>query len=182
MTPDTLREWIDLRTRSVRQHMPPAFSDCTVEVEQLASWCGQVIAGQAGSVLLLGNVGTGKSGSAWATWPHLIALGWTGVWRATTEQAYLDALLPGGDRQIALQVEACDVLLLDDVGSASLTDWSRGRLFALLDARWTFGRPTLVTSNLTSRQIEKHLGERAVSRLGQHLTTITLTGPDRRAQ
>jgi DNA replication protein DnaC len=180
MTPDTFAEWTAIRLAAVRQHMPAAFADLDIEPPELHDWCASVVAGRALNVLLEGTIGTGKTGNAWATWPHLVALGWTGSWRATTEQGYLDLLLPGGDRQIAHTLEQADVLLLDDIGGTTVSDWSRGRLFTLLDARWAGGLPTVLTSNLTGKQLTLHLGERTVSRLGHHVLTVTLTGPDRR--
>lgn len=177
---DLMHEWTAIRLRAVRAKLPAAFADVEVEHPDVLAWCRGLQQGKPDALLLHGSVGTGKTGNAWACWPYLIGLGWAGAFRATTEQGYLDALLPGGDRQTAAEAETADLLLLDDVGAASVSDWSRSRLFALLDARWTQGLPTIVTSNLSQKRLAEHIGERATSRLGQHLTVVTLTGRDRR--
>lgn len=176
MTPD----WIDLRLAAVRRAMPAAFAGAHVELPEIAAWCDGLRAGRPDALLLLGGVGAGKTWAAWGVWPHLITEGWVGQWRAVTEQAYLDALLPGGDRTLADKALCADLLLLDDVGAGAVSDWSRSRLLGLLDGRWSQSLPTIVTSNLPQPKLALHLGERATSRLGHHLTAVTLTGPDRR--
>lgn len=174
-------EWLLLRLDAVRRNLPVAFRNATVEHPDVRDWCQRLLEGETDALLLLGSVGTGKTWTAWGCWPHLIGRGWAGSWRAVTEQGFLDALLPGGDRSVAVMAEEADVLLLDDVGAGVVSDWSRSRVFGLLDARWAARRPTVVTSNLSQGRLAAHLGERATSRLGQRLTVVTLTGPDRRA-
>lgn len=173
-------EWIDVRLCAVRAKMPAAFRGAVPDHRDVVAWCERLTHDAPSCLLLLGNVGVGKTHQAWGCWPHLISLGWVGRWTAVTEQQYLDALLPGGDRTDVDAAQTADLLLLDDVGATPLSDWSRSRLFGLLDSRWAQALPTVITSNLTQRGLAERLGERATSRLGQHLTVVTLLGPDRR--
>jgi DNA replication protein DnaC len=180
MTPDDHLAWIETRVAAVRAHMPARFNQCRLERVEAQAWCERHLTGNTGNLMLTGNVGTGKTGNAWACWPHLIGLGWIGTWQALSEPAFLDAQLSGGDRTVAQAATDTDLLVLDDVGSANVTDWSRSRLTALLDQRWQHQRPTIVTTNLTAAPLKAHLGERALSRLADNLTTVRMLGTDRR--
>jgi len=181
LTPDAYLEWVAARTVAVRQHIPAAFREATLDPQsEAAAWCAGVLAGQPDNLLLQGPKGVGKTHTGWACWPHLISLGWTGAFRMLTEQTFLTALLPEGERMVATWAGTADVLLLDDVGASPAGDWSRSRVLGLLDERWSHGLPTVVTTNLPHAALAIHLGDRASSRLRHHLTAVSLKGADRR--
>jgi len=180
MTPD---EHADLRSRRVaaaRRAMPPVFAEAILDTPDAADWCHRMLSGEDRNLLLTGTVGTGKTHTAWACWPYLLTAGWVGTWTALTEQQFLDTHLPGGIAEDGQRAYAADLLLLDDVGAVKASDWSRGRVAQLIDARWQHRRPIIVTTNLSANWLAAHLGERAVSRLAAHATTIRKLGTDRR--
>ena len=180
MTPDERGEWLSIRIRSVRNHMPVVFAAATLDNDAVEAWCGRLVDGNRNPLILNGNIGAGKTHTAWACWPHLIGLGWVGSFHALSEQDLLDSYLPGGDRARGDKATAVDLLLLDDLGAAALSDWSRSRLTALIDQRWMHQRATIITTNLPSEQMAAHLGERATSRVAAAATTVRIVGPDRR--
>jgi len=59
------------------------------------------------------------------------------------------------------------VLILDDLGAHNYTDWTRNRLYSILNYRTNEKLPTIITTNLSFDEIETHLGERTCSRLLQ---------------
>jgi len=63
------------------------------------------------------------------------------------------------------------VLALDDLGAEKTTDFVRQALYIVIAARERWGRPTIITSNLTPAQIGEHLGDRIASRVcaGTHV-------------
>jgi DNA replication protein DnaC len=61
------------------------------------------------------------------------------------------------------QLSVVPVLVLDDLGTEKLSDWSESVLFRIIDSRYTTRRPLLVSSNLT---LERLGSERLASRLG----------------
>lgn len=173
-------EQIAHRLTLVRGRMSPMFARATCGNDQVEAWCDRVAAGQSGNLLLLGSVGSGKSWTAWGCWPQLVGSGWRGTWVACEEGDLHDALRPEGDRELVRRATERDVLMLDDVGAAVASDWTRVRTASLIDKRWQWQRPTIITSNLTAPMLTTHFGERAASRFGHGLTTVTLTGADRR--
>lgn len=172
------QDWIDDRVRYATERLPSAYAGLSLENVEAQRWCADVVAGTAGSLVFVGPKGTGKTGNAWCTYPYLIGLGWVGRFRGLTEVDYLDSCL--GDGASAMSAKEASVLLLDDVGGGTVSDWSRSRLLSLIDTRWLVKRPTIVTTNLTPAQLVTHLGDRASSRLATLATYVTLTGPDRR--
>lgn len=80
------------------------------------------------------------------------------------------------------------VLILDDLGAESATDWVREVLFRLVDGRGVNALPTLYVSNHPLRgsysadTLLDRLGARIVSRLSDHArcTVVTNAGRDRR--
>ena len=180
MTPDERAEWLGIRVRSVRKHMPAVFAAATLDDDQVEAWCADLVAGRRSPLILNGNIGAGKTHTAWACWPHLIGLGWIGSFHGLSEQDLLDSYLPGGDRARGDKASIVDLLLLDDLGSAALSDWSRARLTALIDQRWQHQRATIITTNMPSADMASHLGDRATSRIAQGATTVRVVGADRR--
>ncbi len=57
------------------------------------------------------------------------------------------------------------MLVLDDLGTHNLTDWTRSVLFGLLNFRVNEGLTTLATSNLDEAALREALGVRSLSRL-----------------
>lgn len=76
-------------------------------------------------------------------------------------------------------LRGCQLLVLDDFGAEAYTDWGREQLFLIIDSRYFGEQPTIITTNLTIRDIE-----RIDLRLGSRLTDmklskfVTINAPD----
>lgn len=80
-----------------------------------------------------------------------------------------------------------DLLVLDDLGKGVPTEWAAENVFRLVDARWSNGRPMVITSQYPMGQLadryEKASAETMlamVSRLNGWCEVSTLGGPDLR--
>src|SRR5262249_58728642 len=89
-------------------------------------------------------------------------------WDTSEEAALRDYLQPG-------------ILILDDLGAGSLSDHERRYTLEVLDRRINHLRPTVVTSNLSLKQISEHMDERIGSRLWS-FQLIPFEGPDKRGE
>ena len=67
------------------------------------------------------------------------------------------------------------ILILDDLGAHNYTDWTRNRIYSILNYRMNEQLPTIITTNLTFEEIETHLGERTCSRLLQMCRVLRLS-------
>jgi DNA replication protein DnaC len=134
------------------------------------------------NLVLVGPVGTGKSGAALL------------VCRADYEDRgldvrfapvveLLDELRPGGPDGALEELTDVPRLIVDDLGSEKATDWTAERLYAVVNRRWLEERPTIATTNFDTvdelRRILAH--ERTFSRLcGSDALVLELRGRDRR--
>lgn len=57
------------------------------------------------------------------------------------------------------------LLILDDLGAHNYTDWTRNKVFSIINYRLNYLLPTIITSNIKLEDLEEHLGERTTSRI-----------------
>jgi len=131
-------------------------------------------------LIIVGSVGTGKSGLA------IGALAWFSEHHPRTSWEYvsvpdlLESLRPPADVAVMDVYRATHVLVLDDLGAERLTDWGRERLYVLINHRWEWRLPTIVTTNFNLDGLKDHVGERIVSRLQDGAHVVALAGEDLR--
>lgn len=79
------------------------------------------------------------------------------------------------------QIEAVDLLLLDDVAVASQTDWVLEQLFSVINRRYEARRAVVVTADVEAPDLlGDHIGRRAASRLLEVCLPVPMFGPDQR--
>lgn len=66
-------------------------------------------------------------------------------------------------------------LILDDLGAHNYTDWTRNRLYSIINYRMNEQLPTVITSNLSLDEMEEYLGIRTTSRIIQSSRIFRLT-------
>jgi DNA replication protein DnaC len=188
-------EWaLDRWTAAV----PPRYRHATATVPAVQAWADLVAADPttAGSLLLTGTTGTGKTHQAYGALRRIAEAG-PSVYeiRATTAADMYGLLRPKGSERGAEEelrrLARVPLLVLDDLGSAKATEWTEEVTYRLINERYNACRPTLYTSNLPADSTDRQgvrqgpdlvtaLGERIVSRLSQDTTVVPMTGPDRR--
>lgn len=67
------------------------------------------------------------------------------------------------------------ILILDDLGAHNYTDWTRNRLYSIINYRMNEQLPTVITSNLSLDEMEDYLGVRTTSRIIQSSRIFRLT-------
>lgn len=74
---------------------------------------------------------------------------------------------PGGpdERDIMDRYSRLKYLVLDDLGAEKTSEWSISTLYLIIDRRYRDMRPTIVTTNLSMKEIPAILGQRISSRL-----------------
>lgn len=143
-------------------------------------------------LLLIGNVGTGKTGLAWSIVRHLIEEHRIAArlvnWRVLLADMQEAMKRPDLAVQEALGLHRVPVLVLDDVGSERPTDWRRDELATLIERRYQAELPTIYTSNYTLAELGERLGhddvrvgQRIVSRMMEDAMIVKFDGEDRRA-
>lgn len=163
--------------RGQRIAVPPRFRKRVEVPSEIEEWLTT-----NASFYLCGPVGTGKTQYAWAAtvaWSQHRRERVRPVQRAT---ALFDELRPGND-QVRAIIDDCQrapLLALDDLGAEKASEWTRERVYEIVDERYAWQRPVLITSNLTPMQLAEHVGERVASRLSEMCTVLPVLGRDRR--
>lgn len=76
----------------------------------------------------------------------------------------------------------CDLLILDDLGTEFSTSFSSAVIYNLLNSRLLEGRPTVINTNLSMRELEKQYSERLVSRMMGNHVRLEFWGSDIRLE
>ncbi|MGW1998416.1 DnaA ATPase domain-containing protein [Embleya sp. NPDC001921] len=184
LTTQVARAHEDLGKLVPRHYWPP------IELHpEAAAWAAEP---DPGSLFLTGNMGVGKTHTAWQairawhqTWfdvPQWRGLPRIEAWRST---ALFDALRPEAEedgRRVAARAQRADLLYLDDLAAARANDWTRERLFEIVDERYAQNRPILITSDVFPADLGPYIGPRVASRLAEMLADniVLIEGGDRR--
>ena len=92
------------------------------------------------------------------------------------------------DEQITSEEEQIErlstvpLLILDDIGVRSLSDWGQDFLLTVCDERWLGSRTTIVTANRSLSGMASLLGERICSRLAGMCRVVEVGGEDMRRE
>ncbi len=73
-----------------------------------------------------------------------------------------------------------DVLVIDDFGVQADSDWEQRTLYDLIDARYEYERPTIITSNIAPQDLESTFKNRIFSRLKEMTDFQQMIGFDYR--
>ncbi|WP_370410883.1 ATP-binding protein [Streptomyces fradiae] len=176
--------------------MPPRYRAAVADHPQVLAWVRTVaeaaVAPNQGarrqvttgpSLLMAGVVGAGKTHQAYGAVRQLVQSGVGVRWRATTAaDLYADLRpRPGADSERALAaVSRCPLLIIDDLGAAKASEWVEEVTYRLINRRYNYELPTLITTNLAIRDLRAHLGDRVASRLAQMTTRVEFEQVDRR--
>lgn len=135
------------------------------------------------NALLIGAVGTGKTGLAIGAMRSALDLGITveliiiSDW--LIKQRAVGDTGDGNPMDIASQPS---LLVIDDLGTQKNSEWVHERLYVLINRRYLDCKPTIVTSNHTSLHLLRDsLGDRATSRLLEQCRIVPVDGPDLRS-
>lgn len=146
-------------------------------VSELDKWSG-------GSVVLFGNTGCGKTHLAVAMMKKSISAHIHAEIERNSSQPksyeprfksapellleIREAFRPGAEeseREIINRYCTADLLVLDDLGSEKTSEYSIATLYLIIDRRDRELMPTIITTNLSQKEIEEKLGARIASRL-----------------
>jgi DNA replication protein DnaC len=86
--------------------------------------------------------------------------------------------------QMIDRLAGVSMLVLDDLGVECQSDHVRGTIYTIVDERYGSGKQTIVTSNLSLRELAEQLHDRMSSRITEMVKgpagVVEFTGPDRR--
>ena len=72
----------------------------------------------------------------------------------------------------------CDLLILDDLGAEFRTQFVTATIYNLINTRIMANRPTIISTNLTTEEMEQYYTRRFVSRVNSSYTRLPFYGRD----
>ncbi|WP_395589398.1 ATP-binding protein [Pseudomonas sp. TR47] len=125
------------------------------------------------SLLLTGNVGTGKTHLASAIVRTVVADGATALIIPAGDIVSIAraSMVPGSgytDRDVVVHLGGLNLLVIDEVGCQKGSEYELGLLHAVIDRRYQAVLPTVLISNLGAENLKTYIGDRALDRLRQN--------------
>ncbi|MBM6875965.1 ATP-binding protein [Fusobacterium mortiferum] len=134
-----------------------------------------------GGILLYGGVGTGKTYATACICNELMDNGRTtlvmnlGLYYVKLRREWAEA-----ENDVLNYVKTCDLLVIDDLGTENVSDFTREKMFNLIDTRYRANKPMIITTNLTPEEIEKTLGSRIADRIAGSCLEYEVKGKSKR--
>lgn len=147
------------------------------------AYAHKLLTGQAvDNLLLLGDVGRGKTFLASAIANSLVAAGRPVVYFTFSEFLDLVRLNKFEEneeyRQGVQRLLDADLIVLDDLGAEKVTEFVGQELFNVINQRINRKLPIVISTNLTPLEIDNVYGERLASRMLNGFHTLPLRGDD----
>lgn len=92
-----------------------------------------------------------------------------------------------GEHEIIRSLKNASLLILDDLGAESNTEWAKEKLYEIIDSRYRDEKPILITTNLTQNQLKNKLASgdgvyRTYDRIIEMCTQVEVKGKARRKE
>lgn len=187
-------EWEQEQKRERGEKRIERFLDCGIppkfiDAKDSENWANKILSGRG--LYIVGEVGTGKTYLASAIAKDVMDAGKSVRFMASIEALSHVRSVYGGrgteDEQFK-SLSGCTLLVLDDLGKEKITDWTLQTLFRIINDRYNYERPVIVTTQFSSVELAERLssgGDEAtakaiISRLFEMCDPLEKGGKDRR--
>jgi len=133
-----------------------------------------------GWLLLMGGYGSGKTHLAAAIASEVVAMGIPTLFLTVPDLLdWLRFSYHSDDTTFEERFEeirGVRFLVLDDLGTQNTTDWAREKLYQIINHRYIYRLPTVLTTNLSLSQIDERISSRLQDR--ELVVNIQIDAPD----
>ncbi len=140
------------------------------------------------SLLFLGGTGLGKTHLSSAVAKTVIEKGYDVYYNSAVgmisdfEYRRFGNSISGSEGDDTARYTECDLLIIDDLGTEVVNQFTLSCLYHLINTRLNLDKPTLISTNLTSAELRKVYSDRITSRLMGEYLVIPFYGTDVRKQ
>lgn len=158
----------------------------TVEnnVAELKKFATEFSADTTESWLLVGGTGLGKTHLSTAVAAEVINRGFEVCYEPmqTVVDNFADCQFRGEGRDTVRKYNDCDLLILDDLGTELVNQFTVSCLYNIINYRINNRKPVIISTNLTSEEIRGKYEDRITSRLFGYFRIAVFAGRDVRRQ
>lgn len=158
--------------------------DIEAKVSELQSFIKALDKRQANNFILTGDVGRGKTHLALACANFALELGYS-VYYATASELIDEIRINKysdernfSAKEIFKKYLSPDLLIIDDLGTETASDFTLTQLTRLIEERNLTGKPWIVTLNYSINSLEKRYDSRFVDRLLENTRTFQIKGDE----
>lgn len=139
---------------------------------------------KSGNLLFMGSAGLGKTHLTLAIVSGVIEKGFVPVYGSAENLfAKIEKEKFAGENRGAYETMTdCDLLVIDDLGAETATSFTKSALYNLVNTRILSGKPTIINTNLSMKEIETRYTARISSRLIGSFDPYKFIGNDIRQQ
>lgn len=131
------------------------------------------------SLLMLGNAGLGKTHLACSIAKVCMEKGFVVMYASAQSLFTKIEQARYTEEDVIGDILDCDLFILDDLGAESMTNYSLGVLYNIVNTRMIKGLPCIYTTNLISQSaLQKRYGEKISSRLLGSCERLFFVGED----
>ena len=157
-----------------REHMSLVYETCRDYAEHFGP--------DSVNLLFRGGTGLGKTFLSACIARVVSGKGFSVVYATVVEAmaAYEDRKFrddPDAEEKIR-RLQTCDLLVLDDLGTEMVTEFTKSALYTLINTRLLGGKKTIVSTNLTAGEMERAYTQQICSRLTGEYQDIPFAGRD----
>ena len=154
-----------------RENMQAIVVRCKAAAKQIGPKCV--------NLLLMGGTGLGKTHLSSAVAKEVINAGYAVIYDSAQNifGEYEDNHF-GRARTDVKRFENADLLIIDDLGAEFVSSFSVAAFYNLLNCRTLNGRSTIVSTNLSPKELNRNYQERITSRLFGEFTVLHFFGRD----
>lgn len=140
------------------------------------------------SLLFKGKTGLGKTHLSLAIANKAIEKGMGVVYGSAQsfavalEKERFDRADPDGPGDTNAQLMGCDLLILDDLGTEFPSQYVNAALYNIVNTRMLAEKPTIISTNLSMKELEDRYSQRFASRIMGYYGTVEFLGSDVRVQ
>lgn len=140
------------------------------------------------SLLFLGGTGLGKTHLSTAVARRVIEKGYDVFYNSAVgmlsdfEERRFGNGAVAGDGDNTARYTACDLLIIDDLGTEVVNQFTLSCLYHVINTRLNLQKPTVISTNLTSQELRRAYSDRITSRLMGEYLLVPFYGTDVRKQ
>ena len=86
------------------------------------------------------------------------------------------------ERAIVQKYQKAPLIILDDLGAEKPTEWTKERLFEIVDYRYSEELPIIITTNRTPKEMMDSLGMRIYDRIKEMCVLVSTAAPSQRKE
>ncbi len=133
------------------------------------------------SLLMQGNTGLGKTHLSLAIAKTVIENGYAVIYSSVPAlliKLEKEQFSQASDENTLEYLLDCDLLILDDLGTEYATKFTTATIYNILNSRMLSSKPTIMSTNLTIKELEEAYTQRFVSRIMGNSENLRFLGKD----